>query len=131
MWQVITESLSNKNDKTRISLLFANVSPSDILLKEELDKLAKENPGRFKVNYTVDKATPGWNGFSGYVNAEMYSKANLPQPGDKDVIVFVCGPPGMMNATSGPKAKDKSQGEVDPNSLLGKFGFRKDQVFKF
>jgi cytochrome-b5 reductase len=46
MLQVITESLKNKEDQTKITLLFGNMSPDDILLKDDLDKLAKEHADR-------------------------------------------------------------------------------------
>lgn len=35
--------------------MFANVSENDILLKDELDALAKKHPGRLTVHYVVDK----------------------------------------------------------------------------
>lgn len=52
----------------------------------------------------------------------------LPKP-SPDVKVFVCGPPGMMKAISGPKAPDYSQGEVD--GVLKNLGYTKDNVYKF
>ncbi len=39
------------------------------------------------------------------------------------------GPPPMMNAISGDKAKDKSQGEL--TGILKKLGYAPEQVFKF
>lgn len=54
---MIEEVLYNPNDKTKITLIFANVSVNDILLKEELDKFAEKYPDRFKVYYTVDKVS--------------------------------------------------------------------------
>jgi NAD(P)H-flavin reductase len=52
---VIDEILANPDDKTKITLLFANTTIDDILLKKDLDKLAQKNPERMKVYYTVDK----------------------------------------------------------------------------
>jgi len=40
MLQIIREVLSNPEDRTEISLIFANVSEDDILLRDELDALA-------------------------------------------------------------------------------------------
>ena len=39
------------------------------------------------------------------------------------------GPPPMMNAISGDKAKDKSQGEL--TGILKQLGYEPEQVFKF
>lgn len=47
--------LKHPEDKTKITLVFANVSESDILLKNELDDLAKKHD-RFTVHYVLDKA---------------------------------------------------------------------------
>ncbi len=69
---MIEEVLYNPNDKTKITLLFANTTVDDILLKQELDKLAQKNPERFKVYYTInklpDKKQASWKGEVGYVN---------------------------------------------------------------
>lgn len=67
---MIEEVLSNPDDKTKVTLLFANVSPDDILLKSDLDKLAQKHPDRLKVHYTVDKfaddkSKKAWKGESG------------------------------------------------------------------
>ena len=133
MWQVIKKALSDPADKTKLTLLYANVSVDDILLKKELDELAAKHADRFKVYYAIDKADKksSWSGFTGYINEQMYASANLPRVSDSKSMVFVCGNDPMMKSLSGPKAKDKSQGEIDPASLLGKLGFDKEHVYKF
>jgi cytochrome-b5 reductase len=93
----------------QVSLVFANTTPDDILLKEKLDRLASAHPN-FKVFYVVDKPTEDWKGGRGYINKDVLLKA-LPSPSD-DTVILVCGPPGLMKLISGDKAKDKSQGEV-------------------
>ena len=131
MLQVIHEALKHNHDHTKISLIFANVSEQDILCQHELDQLAKQYPDRLQVKYTLDKpTTKEWNGYTGFISSTMLKDAHLDQPEDGK-IVFVCGPPGFMKAMSGGKAPDKSQGEVEPSSLLGKLGYTKDNVFKF
>lgn len=84
----------------------------------------------FHVHYVVDKAPwwgLGWKGSVGRVNADII-KAHCPAP-EADHLVMVCGPPGMMAAISGDKAKDKSQGEV--SGILADLGYTADTVFKF
>ncbi len=133
MFQVIQEVLENQNDKTKISLVYANRSPSDILLKERLDEYSQQYPDRFKVYYTVDEAKndPNWKGGVGYINAQVL-KDHLPKPrqqGDESIVVFVCGTPGMMNYISGPKTPDYKQGET--TGLLKQLGYNEKNVFKF
>ena len=47
--QVIDAVLANPEDKTELSLVYANVSEADIILKEKIDALAAKHPKQFKV----------------------------------------------------------------------------------
>lgn len=127
MLQVLQELLFNPEDKTKVTLLFANQTPADIMLKSEIDKLAAEHDN-FEVIYLVDKqpAEP-WTGKTGYVSASLI-ETHLPKPSD-DNVIFICGPPGMVNAISGPKNEDKSQGEL--TGVLKNLGYTSDMVYKF
>jgi cytochrome-b5 reductase len=58
------------NDKTQVDLIFANVNPDDILLKEDLDRLAKEDEG-FRVHYVLNNPPENWTGGVGFVTADM------------------------------------------------------------
>jgi len=95
MLQIIRDILKNSpTDSTRISFIFANVTEADIILREELDGLAKRFPKQFAVYYTLDKPGDNWTGGRGFVSAEMI-KQNLPPPAD-DSLILVCGPPPML-----------------------------------
>jgi cytochrome-b5 reductase len=54
MLSVIKAVLSNPKDKTEISLIFANTDIDNVLLMDELDKLAANHP-QFKVFYVLGK----------------------------------------------------------------------------
>ncbi len=54
MLQIVKAALKNPEDKTKLSLIFANVNEEDILLKDEMDELVKTNPGRFSVYYVLN-----------------------------------------------------------------------------
>lgn len=56
MFQVARAILENPKDKTMVHLIYANVTYEDILLKEELDSLARNYPGCFKVYYVLNQA---------------------------------------------------------------------------
>ncbi|CAL9755592.1 unnamed protein product [Musa acuminata subsp. burmannicoides] len=127
MLQVIKAILKNPDDNTQVSLIYANISPDDILLKGELDRLSTSYPN-FKVFYTVDKPSKTWRGGTGYVSKDMVLKG-LPSPGEETLILYVCGPPGMMKHISGDKAKDRSQGEL--TGILKELGYSEEMVYKF
>ena len=68
--QMMQEILFNPDDKTKITLLVANTTFADILMKQDLDKFAQKYPDRLKVIYTIDKfadkkETSAWKGETG------------------------------------------------------------------
>lgn len=91
---IMREVAKNPDDKTQISLLFANQSEDDILCRKELDEVAAAHPDQIKVWYTIDKGSDSWKFSVGYVDENMI-KERLPAPGD-DTIVLMCGPPPMV-----------------------------------
>ncbi|KAI7821360.1 hypothetical protein BC939DRAFT_455804 [Gamsiella multidivaricata] len=128
MIQIISGLLKDKTDKTKINLIYASVSPDDIILKDELDDFAKAHPDRLKITYVVDKPVEGWNGPTGYVTSELIKKS-IPEIGKGNTKVFVCGPPLMMKAVSGVKGPNFTQGDV--GGALKELGLTNDNVFKF
>ena len=97
MLQVIKAVLRNPADHTKISLIFANLTEADILLKQELDELSLKHAGRFKVHYVVNEVKEdGWTGSVGFVTPDII-KAQLPAPSE-DLKVLICGPPPMNKA---------------------------------
>lgn len=130
MLQVIEAALADPQDRTRLTLCFANVAEGDILLKKRLDALAAKHPARFSVRYLVEKPSFGgifWKGGVGRVTKEELAR-EMPRPGSGG-IVYVCGPPPMMKAVSGDKAPDKSQGELE--GMLRDMGYKAEEVYKF
>ncbi|KAF4320968.1 hypothetical protein BBO99_00005086 [Phytophthora kernoviae] len=124
--QVVKEICRNPEDSTQVVLVFCNQTEKDIILRDELDALQYMYP-QFHVHYVLDKAEAGWEGRTGYVTKELIQEL-MPEPSD-DNLIGVCGPPPMMNAISGNKAPDRSQGEL--KGLLKELGFTLNQVFKF
>lgn len=111
MFQLAKDILKhNDEDKTQCSLLFANQTEKDILMKKELDELAAQYPEQFKVWYTVDRAEEGWKFSTGFINDQMISQHLF--PADKDTIVLMCGPPPMINLACQP-ALDKLEYHPD------------------
>ncbi|CAN3354283.1 NADH-cytochrome b5 reductase 1 [Diutina catenulata] len=96
MYQIITAVLKNPEDKSKISLVYANVTEQDILLKAELDKLAAEHPEQFKVHYVLNEAPAEWTGSTGFVTPEIM-QTHLPSASETTNLLL-CGPPPMISA---------------------------------
>jgi len=99
MLQIIRAALKNPADKTKITLIYANVNPLDILLKAELDELTSAHPTRFTVFYVLNNPPAGWTGGSGFVTKDQIEK-HLPSS-SHDIKILLCGPPPMVGAMKG------------------------------
>ncbi|CAI5722523.1 unnamed protein product [Peronospora destructor] len=124
--QVIKEICRNPDDSTQVVLIFCNKTEKDIILRDELDALQHMYP-QFQVHYVLSEAEANWEGYTGYLTKELIKKL-LPSPSN-ETFIGVCGPPPMMDAISGNKAPDRSQGKL--KGLLKEAGYTDTQVFKF
>lgn len=97
MYQLIRAICENDTDTTEVSLIYANRSESDILLRAELERFARLYPKNFKLWYMLDSAPDGWHYGTGYVDRAVLTE-QLPAP-SRDTKVMLCGPPGMVNAS--------------------------------
>jgi cytochrome-b5 reductase len=125
MYQVVKHALADPSNKTRFTLIFANVTPSDILLREEFDELKAKYPKTFNVVYTVDKPEGDWKGAVGYVNKTLVQQHIPPASLGEKIKVMICGPPGQVNAIAGKKDGMK-QGAL--GGILKELGYTEDQV---
>ncbi|GAM83106.1 hypothetical protein ANO11243_010920 [Dothideomycetidae sp. 11243] len=128
MWQLCRAIFSNPADKTKVTLVFGNLTEEDILLKHELSQLENEYPNRFRAFYVLDTPPENWQQGKGHITKELLSTV-LPKPTDENVKAFVCGPPGLYKAISGTKKSPKDQGEL--TGYLKELGWNQDQVYKF
>ncbi|KDR85519.1 hypothetical protein GALMADRAFT_234435 [Galerina marginata CBS 339.88] len=128
LYQLLIHVLPDKENKTKFTLLYSNVTEKDILLREEFDALKKKYPNTFDVVYLVDQPSEGWTGPVGFITADIIKKKVASADLKEKVKVFVCGPPGQVAAVSGKKAGMK-QGEI--GGILKELGYSEDQVFKF
>ena len=129
MWQTARAIFKNPEDKTKVTLVYGNVSEEDILLKREFEELENTYPRRFRAFYVLDNPPEQWQGGKGYVTKELL-KTVLPEPKEGEAIkIFVCGPPPMYKAISGGKKSPQDQGELD--GYLKDLGYSKEQVYKF
>lgn len=96
MFQVARAILENPNDKTKVHLIYANVSYEDILLREELETLAERYSSHFNVYYVLNQPPEAWDGGVGFVSKEMIH-TYCPAPAS-DIKILRCGPPPMNKA---------------------------------
>uniref|UniRef100_A0A672I2S5 NADH-cytochrome b5 reductase n=1 Tax=Salarias fasciatus TaxID=181472 RepID=A0A672I2S5_SALFA len=94
MLQLIRRITAEPSDRTKCSLIFANQTEKDILLREELEQLETEHPENLRVWFTLDRPEPGWRFGSGFVTRDMMEQ-RLPAAAP-DVLVVLCGPPAMI-----------------------------------
>ncbi|KAG9585411.1 ferredoxin reductase-like protein, partial [Aureobasidium melanogenum] len=131
MFQALRSVLDNPEDKTRVSLIYANKTESDILMKKELDALATQHSDRFTTTYVVNDSKASDKSLEkGYVTKEILSKALPAQLDGDDVKVLVCGPPAMLDAIAGAKGgRGWTQGRL--GGILKDLGLTEKQVHKF
>jgi cytochrome-b5 reductase len=118
MLQVMHAVLRDEpNSNVTISLLYANQSEDDILVRQELEEAVEKYDGRFQLHYTVDRAPEGWKYSTGFITKDMIEK-HLPGPSsDGSTQILMCGPPPMIKFACLPN--------------LEALGFKKTDYFTF
>jgi cytochrome-b5 reductase len=109
----------------KVTMLYGSKTSDDILGKELLDQWVNKYPN-LNVIYVLSEEPKDsdWSGERGFVSKELIQK-HFPAASEDDIHVFICGPPPMYSALSGPR--DESQ----VGGVLGELGYKQDQVFKF
>jgi NAD(P)H-flavin reductase len=100
--------LEHREDYGHIDVVYGSRSPEDLVFKEDLFENWPKAPDT-RVEVTVDRGTPEWNGNVGFVPAFVEELAFSPE--NKKVIL--CGPPIMIKFTS---------------EALIRMGFKKEDV---
>jgi len=91
----IARYLTHKSLPVQATLFFCTRSSKDIIFREELEELARQNPN-LKVQIALSQSDdPNWKGLTGRISKEMFQEHLL--PGEPE-YVFLCGPPPMMDS---------------------------------
>ncbi|EGG13857.1 NADH-cytochrome b5 reductase [Cavenderia fasciculata] len=99
MLQVIKAIVSNPEDKTKVSLVFGNITEEDILLKKELDQVSENYPN-ISIYYVLNNPPQkGWTQGVGFISQDIIQQ-QLPAPSE-GVKVCLCGPTVMNKAMTG------------------------------
>jgi len=111
IYQLLQAITNDPDDETTMSLIYANQSEDDILMRNDIETLAQKYPNKVKFWYTVDRAQPGWKYSTGYINEEMI-REHLPAP-SADTGIFMCGPPPMIKFACIPSLQKVGHKEND------------------
>ena len=87
---------TDKKLSMKITLLYSNKTPADIVYKNEWRVFEKQNPN-LKVVNTITDNTTGWNGTTGRINEGMIREFC---DDINNAIFYICGPPGMVEGLS-------------------------------
>jgi ferredoxin-NADP reductase len=85
---------TDKRLNTKITLLYGNRSESDIVFKEEIETMQKQN-ANLKVVLILNEPSSGWKGATGFISAELVKKE---VPDYEETVFYTCGPPAMVGA---------------------------------
>ncbi|RYO93972.1 hypothetical protein DL764_007901 [Monosporascus ibericus] len=103
-YALIARILMSENDGTMLRVVDANKSEKDILLRKELDEFQIKSRGQLSVTHVLSHPSDSWEGLKGHVNEEIIKKS-LFEPNEKSVV-FLCGPPAMIQKAALPALKD-------------------------
>jgi cytochrome-b5 reductase len=99
LMRCILELPEYQAETTRFTLLFQNRKREDVLLRDELDSLEKQHPGRVSVHYFLSNADSKWgtgpHEERGYISAESVVAL---VPKEDCNLVCICGPSGFNSA---------------------------------
>lgn len=110
-YALIKRVVEDSGDETEIAVVDANKTEDDILLRESLNELVEKSKGKLKIAHVLShpKDKDGWEkqgGLSGHVNEDII-KEKLFEPSEESVV-FLCGPPGMIQKAALPALKGES-----------------------
>ena len=150
MYQIL-QAIADE-DEIEVVLLCGNRGKNDMLLREEIDKLADSMTTWDSLDYFTRKggvqaasrrltavhvlgdrpdmpregiyAIPNWDGEVGWIDKERVLKYCFPPA--PDVLTFVCGVPGLYRTMCGARADPM----VAEDSVLAELGYSSDMVCK-
>jgi cytochrome-b5 reductase len=131
MIQALHCTLGNKEDASKVAMLYGSKTSQEILAKETLDAWAASCSDRFQVTHVLShepEEGSDWTGARGFITREMI-EASFPKP-DSDCLIFVCGPPPLYTVFSGPR-DPPGQPPSELAGLLKEMGYKTEQVIKF
>ena len=81
----------------KLTLLYSNKTPADIVYKEEWSIFEEENPNLKVVNTVTDYQEADWQGKTGRIDEIMIKEYCNDI---NNTVFYICGPPGMVDGLS-------------------------------
>jgi NAD(P)H-flavin reductase len=88
VWSVLHTALGMREDFGDISLFYGARTSQDLVYQDEFDELKD----RISLNLSVDTEEEGWDGYVGFVPANVLDK----KPSPESAVAVTCGPPIMI-----------------------------------
>ena len=88
---------TDKQLKTKITLIYGNRTEKDIIFKKEFENMEKQNKN-LKIVFTINETNEKWKGLTGFINGKMIKREI---PDYEETVFYLCGPPGMVKALEG------------------------------
>ena len=135
MYQLLCTLLSAPSEEREVVLLCHSATVDDILLREELEELARKAEGRFKLVHVVgtqpdELPPPGWEDTATHTAAAgTLDRAKIQTyafPPAADTRLFVCGQPKTYAALCGAREEPG----LRKSSLLHELGYTGSMVVK-
>ena len=125
MLQALHAILGSEGDSTKVTLLFGNRTERDILCRDTLDEWSAQFADRLTVHHVLsEEKSDTWDGATGFINRELL-EAHMPPATEDGCQIWICGPPPMYDALSGPRT------EKEVTGVLAEMGYSAEQVYKF
>jgi NAD(P)H-flavin reductase len=88
VWSIVNDALGRRDDFGDISLYYGARSSEGFIYKDDI----KELKDKITVNLSIDVEEPDWDGYVGFVPANILDK----KPSPENTIAVTCGPPIMI-----------------------------------
>lgn len=126
---ILGSNHQNNKKKIKVTMLYGSKTSDDILGRELLDRWAADYADQFQLVHILsdEPADSDWRGERGFIDqARIQKYFPAANASAEKLLIFVCGPPPMYAALSGPR---DDQDAV--SGVLGELGYSKEQVYKF
>jgi nitrate reductase (NAD(P)H) len=105
-YALIARILNEEGDGTQLRVIDANKSEADILMREEMDEFQQKHKEQFRICHVLSHPNEEWKGLKGHVDKDVIRENMFAPDGGKESVVFLCGPPGMIQKAALPALKD-------------------------
>ena len=93
----IAKSVLFSEPGSEVMLIYQNRNQESIIFREALNKMAIDNPTRFRIKNILSRPGTGWVGLEGRLSESLIKDILSNEETSGDVEFFLCGPASMMD----------------------------------